>query len=165
MATDTDEDLWDDDEAENQTGKYLLFDLGNESYGIQIAYIIQIVELQKITEIPNMPDYVKGILTIRGQMVPVIDLKTKFGIHETKQGTRNCIIITSIGTNSFGLLVDNVSEVKTIPNEAISPPPQLKDMAIEQEYIYGLGKINDEVKILLDVEQLFTEQEIEKLEG
>ena len=119
------EDFLEDDEAEGDADKFLLFDLGEESYGIPISNIIQIVEMQPITHIPDMPNYVKGIINIRG--------------------------------------VDTVSEVRSIPKDDVAPAPQVKNLSINERYILGLAKVGDEVKILLDINKLFSEQDVQAI--
>lgn len=157
------EDFLDDDEMEGEADKFLLFDLGEEAYGIPISHIIQIVEMQPITRIPDMPDYVKGIINIRGQIIPTIDLRCRFHLPEKEADKKTCIVIISLGNNSMGLIVDTVSEVKSIPKDDISPAPQVKNASVREQYISGLAKVDDEVKILLDINKLFSEQDVQAI--
>lgn len=157
------EDFLDDGETESESGKFLLFDLGEEAYGIPISSIIQIVEMQPITHIPDMPDYVKGIINIRGQIIPTIDLRSRFRLPEKEPDKKTCIVIISLENGSMGLIVDTVSEVKSIPNDDISSAPQVKNLTVNERYILGLAKVDDEVKILLDINKLFSEQDVQAI--
>lgn len=157
------EDFLDDDEMEGEADKFLLFDLGEEAYGIQISHIIQIVEMQPITRIPDMPEYVKGIINIRGQIIPTIDLRSRFHLSEKEADKKTCIVIIALESNSMGLIVDTVSEVKSIPQDDISAAPQVKNLAVNEKYIMGLAKVDDEVKILLDINKLFSEQDVQSI--
>ncbi len=141
----------DDDEEDQRANKYMLFNIGEEVYGIGIQNITEIIELQKITEVPDMPDYIKGVINLRGKVIPVMDVRLRFGMKERPSDDRTCIIIVSIGSSQVGLLVDTVAEVQDIPKKNISPPPEFHSNSGHQHYISGLGKIGDEVRILLDV--------------
>ncbi len=153
----------DDDELDTYIDKYLLFHLGNEEYGIDIAQVTTIEELQKITEIPDMPEYVKGVINLRGKVIPVMDLRLKFGMEERVYDDRTCIIIVEIRDTTLGLIVDTVSEVHDINKDNIEPPPPFKSENDSEKYIAGLAKIGDEVKILLDAEKIIQDKERIKL--
>ncbi len=163
---DVEQDLFlEDDEDENsQINKYLLFNIGQEVYGINIGSVTEIIEMQKITEMPDMPDYIKGVINLRGRVIPVLDLRLRFGMEERDHDDRTCIIIVKIDEVSLGFIVDTVAEVHDIPGQDIEPPPMYRDGADKNRYIAGLGKIGDEVKILLDVNKILHEQEIHSLE-
>ena len=106
-------------ELGQQVGKYLLFKLGIEEYGIDIAQITAIEELQQITAIPDMPDFVKGVINLRGKVIPAVDLRLRFGLEEREYDDRTCIVIVSVDADSIGLIVDIVSEVHEIVHEDI----------------------------------------------
>ena len=152
--------LADDDENEDtQANKYLFFRLGKESYGIGIRFIIEIIELQHISEVPEMPRYVKGVINLRGKVIPIVDLRLRFEMEERPYDDRTCIIVTEIGGVLIGLVVDTVEEVMEIPEDHIDPPPRFKAVAGKDRYIYGMGKVGDGVKIILDVEKVVQDQE------
>lgn len=152
-----------DDEDDNQnSNKYLLFNLGNEIFGLKISSIIQIVEMQKITEVPDMPDYIRGVINQRGKVIPLMDLRVRFGMDERAYDDRNCIIIVSVHDTFVGLVVDTVAEVHDIDDASIDPSPGFKSDTLKERYISGLGKIGNEVKILLDVEKIITQDELEQ---
>jgi purine-binding chemotaxis protein CheW len=153
-----------DDDEDTLADKYLSFKLGMESYGIDIKNILEIVELQKIIEIPDMPDYIKGVMNLRGKVIPVMDLRKRFSLEDRIYDDRNCIIIVKISNVSVGMIVDNVDEVLEIPQENIEPPPRFKSKSGEnKKFINGLGKVGEDVKILLNVEKILYEKEIEEL--
>jgi purine-binding chemotaxis protein CheW len=163
MADEDTTQFLEDDELE-QENKYLLCKLDNEEYGINITNVQSIEELQKIIAVPDLPSYVKGVINLRGKVVPVIDLRLKFNMEEREYDDRTCIVITTIQDNHIGLIVDTVSEVHDIPQANIEPPPAFKKGSGEGRYIAGIGKIEDEVKILLDVSKLLHEEEMEQIQ-
>lgn len=152
-----------DEDDEGNENKYLLCKLGEEEYGINIASVQGIEELQKIVAVPDLPTYVKGVINLRGNIVPVVDLRLKFNMEERAYDDRTCIILTKIKDTEIGLIVDTVSEVKEISAEHIDPPPTFKGESSRSEYIFGLGKIGEEVKILLDASKLLEEHEVEQI--
>lgn len=161
MSNELDE-TWDDsDEEESQKNKYLLFKLGNEVYGVNILHVTDIIELQKITEVPDMPDYIRGVINLRGQVIPVMDLRLRFNMEFREYDDRTCIIIVNVDDNPLGFIVDTVSEVEDIPEKNIDPPPDFKGSETKERYIMGLGKVDNEVKILIDVNKLVRNEELE----
>ncbi|HKK64348.1 MAG TPA: chemotaxis protein CheW, partial [Clostridia bacterium] len=147
-------------EEEVQNSKYLMCNIGNEVFGIDITYVTDIIELQKITAIPDMPPYVKGVINLRGQVIPVIDLRLRFSMEEREYDDRNVITVVHIHNTSIGFLVDTATEVLDIPDDHIDPPPRFQENTEKEKYIAGLGKMNQEVKILLNVEKLLSGKEI-----
>lgn len=154
------------DEAEEEnkatSNMYLTFKLGSEDYGVGISYVTEIVGLQNITEIPDMPSYVKGVVNLRGQVIPVIDVRLRFHMQPKEYDARTCIVVINIAAIQIGLIVDTVNEVRTIDPSLISPPPRVA-AAESARYIKGLGKVGDQVKILLDARKLLMEQELETI--
>ena len=155
--------LLDDDDESSSVSKYLLFNLGEEEYGIDISKVTGIEELQKVTHIPDMPEYMKGVINLRGKVVPVIDLRLRFGMEEKEYDDRTCIIITHIKSFSIGLIVDTVTVVIDMDQGSIDPPPSFRSDSGKERYIYGLARIEDSVKILVDVEKIIHEDEISSL--
>ena len=153
---DKDDDLFivDDDDDNSQENKYLLFHTGDEMYGIGIMHVTDIIELQKITTVPDMPEYIKGVINLRGKVIPVMDLRLRFKMIPREYDDRTCIIIINVDIMSIGLIVDTVSEVRDILKKDIDPPPEFKTEYSAERYISGLGKIEGEVKILLDVHKI-----------
>jgi purine-binding chemotaxis protein CheW len=146
-------------QEDTMEGRFLIFNLAEEEYGIEIRNITEIVGIQKITDLPDMPPYVKGVINLRGRVMPVIDVRLRFNILERAYDERTCIIIVKINDVSMGLIVDSVAEVQNIVAENVEDAPKIGREANHQ-YIKGLGKIGKEVKILLDTQKLLFEEEI-----
>ncbi|MDF2539482.1 MAG: chemotaxis protein CheW [Herbinix sp.] len=148
-----------DREEDTQKGRFLTFSLGKESYGIEITYVTEIIGIQVITQIPELPDYIKGIINLRGKIIPVMDVRLRFKKEPRDYNDRTCIIVVDIKEVSIGIIVDNVSEVITITDQDITPPPQI-NKGMHNKYIKNIGKVGNEVKLLLDCDKLFTEDEL-----
>ncbi len=140
-------------------GKYLTFALANEEYGLEILKVREIFGYMDITAVPQTPAHVKGVINLRGQVIPVIDLRAKFGMETTEVTEETCIIVvetTRDGRNiSTGIVVDHVSEVLDIAGEDIEATPQFGS-SVNTDFILGMGKIGDSVKILLDIDKVLT---------
>ena len=158
-AFDLDDDLFDDEDT--QKDKYLTFRIGSEDYGIAIANVTEIIGIQSITEIPEMPDYIKGVINLRGKVFPVMDVRIRFKLPTREYDERTCIVVVEIDGTSVGLVVDMVNEVTDIPEEQVEPPP--KSNRKGGNYIQGIGKIDKEVKILLDINKILYEEELETI--
>lgn len=141
---------------------YLTFRLGNEDYGIEIRYVIEIVGMQKITGVPDMPNFVKGVVNLRGQVIPVLDMRIRFHMESRDYDERTCIVVVNINGTPVGLVVDTVNEVRNIDDEQISPPPKSAG-ANSAQYIQGMGKVNEEVIILLEGQRLLNDHELDVL--
>ncbi|MDD5016660.1 MAG: chemotaxis protein CheW [Eubacteriales bacterium] len=146
-----------------QHGRYLTFNLGDEIYGIEIEYVTEIIGRQPITKIPEVADYIKGIINLRGKIIPVIDMRLKFKKEPIDYNDRTCTIVIDTQELIIGLIVDKVSEVISIEDEDVVPPPNQKT-GICNKYIRGIGKIGGEVKLLLDCIKLFDEKEAREIE-
>ena len=149
---DEDDDLYDEEE-DTQKDKFLTFHLAGEDYGIEIAHVTEIIGIQKITEVPDMPDFVKGVINLRGKVIPVMDVRRRFNLEARDYDDRTCIIVVDIRGTAVGLVVDKVNEVADIPADQVEPPP-MTNQASASRFIQGLGKIGDEVKILLTIDRL-----------
>lgn len=145
-----------------QKDKYLTFHLGEEEYGLDIAFVTEIVGIQKITAVPDMPDFVRGVINLRGQVIPVMDVRMRFHMPPREYDERTCVIVVNVSDRMIGLVVDMVNEVADIPDSCISPPPSMGS-GKGSRFIQGMGKINDDVKILLNVSMLLGEEELEAL--
>lgn len=148
-------------EEDTQKGKFLTFTVGNEVYGLEIYHVREIIGIQPITEVPELPEYVKGIINLRGKIIPVMDVRLRFKKPFREYNDRTCVIVVEIQEVSVGLVVDSVSEVLQIAEENIVPPPEVK--AAQNRYIRGIGKTGNEVKLLLDCERLLNEVEVSSL--
>lgn len=159
----SDEDVLYDEEENTDENQYLLSKLDREEYGINIVDVQSIEELQSIVAVPDMPSYVKGVINLRGQVIPVIDMRLKLKMSEKDYDDRTCIVIVKIDEANVGLIVDTVSEVINIPENSIDPAPSFKETEHANKYISGIGKIGDEVKILLDVSKLLQDRELQEI--
>lgn len=144
---------------DTQKGKFLTFSIENEYYGIEIKYVTEIIGVQVITEVPELPSYIKGIINLRGKIIPVIDIRLRFKKTEKDYNDRTCIIVIDINEISVGLIVDNVCEVLTISDDDIVPPPNMKT-GFNSKYIKGIGKVGNEVKLLLDCNKLLNDKDL-----
>lgn len=140
-------------------GKYLTFWTDGQLYGIPIINVVQIVQMQEITSIPESPSYMVGIINLRGSIVPVIDVRLRFGKTSEAYSERTCIIVANIGQLTIGFIVDGVDEVTDIADEEISPPPSISHSAVNT-FLTGIGKTQKKVTLLLDVEKLLSGDEI-----
>ena len=151
----------------NREGKYLTFSLDSEEYGIGILKIREIIGMLPITSVPQTPAFVKGVINLRGKVIPVADLRLRFGMEENQYSERTCIIVVEIDGQidivQIGIVVDSVSEVLNIKAEEIEDTPTF-GTKVDTDYILAMAKKEGSVKILLDIDQVLSEQEIAKLE-
>lgn len=156
-----DEFLTDEDDNEDtQANKYLFFKIGKESYGIGIRHVIEIIELQTISLVPDMPRYVKGVINLRGKVIPIVDLRLRFDMEERAYDNRTCIIVTEVDHILVGCLVDTVEEVMEILEKHIEPPPRFKTISGRDQYISGMGKVGEAIKILIDAEKIVRDENL-----
>ena len=150
-----------DDETDNESeDKHLLFRLGDEEYGVPIDRVQSIEELQKIVAVPDMPHYVRGVINLRGTVIPVVDLRLRFGMQDREYDDRTCIIIIEAQSRVVGFIVDTVSEVHQIPAKNIQPAPEFKTGEGTEQFVTGLGTVEGEVKILLEIDRLMRPEEV-----
>jgi len=142
-------------------GKYLTFMLDQECYGMEISFITDIIQMQPIATLPEVKRYVKGIINLRGEIIPVMDVRLRFGKPEIAYTERTCVIVARTGTLCVGLIVDSVCEVIQIPDESISMPPRINGSS--NRFIKSIGKVGQEIKLLLDFEKLVADDEIEEV--
>lgn len=149
-------------------GKYLTFELGSEIYGIEILKVQEIIGIMSITNVPKTPDYVRGVINLRGKVIPVVELRRKFRMTTVEDTERTCIIVVQVkgadGPITMGILVDEVSEVVDIVAGQIEPAPTFGS-SVNTAFILAMGKIGARVVIMLDVDKVLTIEEIETLES
>jgi len=153
--------------AGGREGKYLTFSLAKEEYGIGILKVKEIIGLMPVTSVPQAPHFVKGVVNLRGKVIPVTDLRLKFGLPEEEATDKTCIIVVEIGDGEkrvqMGVVVDSVSEVLNVKAGEIQDTPSF-GTAVETDFILGMAKVEGGVKILLDIDRVFGEKEIGFLE-
>lgn len=154
--------------VENKEGKYLSFSLGAEEFGLEILKVREIIGYIEVTAVPQTPHHVRGVVNLRGQVIPVVDLRAKFGMETAEVTEQSCIIVVEIAqdnrTYSTGIVVDRVQEVLDIAGADIEEPPQF-GAAVDTEFILGMGKVGDTVKILLDIDRVLGGPELDLLSG
>ena len=154
--------------VQNLEGKYLTFALGKEEYGIGILKVREIIGLMEITAVPHTPAYIKGVINLRGRVIPVLDLRLKFDMPSEEYTERTCIIVVEVQGESaavqVGMLVDSVSEVLNVVDQEIEPPPAFGG-STETAFILGMAKVKGEVKILLDADRVIGTAELAHFES
>jgi len=140
--------------------KYLTFVLGHEEYGLEILKVREIISVMEITQVPHVPPYIKGVINLRGKVIPVMDLRLKFGMEPLEYNRETCIIVINMGGVVLGIVVDTVAEVLDIHETDIDPPPSF-GTAVRTDFILGMGKVKGKVKILLDIEKVLSAEEME----
>lgn len=153
--------------AQEHAGKYLTFKLGREVYGLQILKVQEIIGMMNVTHVPRTPEYIRGVINLRGKVIPVVILRRKFGMAASEDTDRTCIIVVQVACNgqhvTMGLIVDEVSEVVDVAGAQIEPAPTM-GAAVDTAYILGMGKIGDNVVILLDVDKVLATEELAMLQ-
>jgi len=152
-------------EQNNQQDKYVTFKSGNEFFGLKIEYVREIIVFQEITQIPESEDYIKGLINLRGKIIPVIDVRIRFRQEPIEYNDRTCIIVINVKDTVVGLIVEKIAEVVEIKNENILSTPTVgNDEKCQNKYVYGVGKVGDGVKLLLDPELLLKDDDLAMLE-
>ena len=149
---------------DTEKGKYMTFKNLGEYYGISLKYVVEIVGIQKITAIPEVEGYIKGLINLRGKIIPVIDVRVRFKQEPFEYNDRTCIIIIRVNDVLVGLIVETIAEVVEIEDAQIVPPPTLNPKNVKNQYVYGLGKVGDSVKMLLDPQKLIQDEELNYLD-
>jgi len=152
-------------------GKYLTFQLGKEAYGIGIMKVQEIVGVMPVTRMPKLPHFVRGLVNLRGKVIPVFDLRLKFGLEKKEDTDRTCIIVVRLSLDgsrpgaaevTLGVIVDEVSEVVNVPAEAIEPPPAFGS-SVDVSFLLGVGKLGNKVVMLLDADRILPREELQSV--
>ncbi len=148
----------------SESGQYLTFKLQDEVFAVDISQVREVLELDKVTKVPQTPEMMRGVINLRGAVVPVIDMRLKFGMGETEKTVDTCIIIVEIAiddeTTLIGALADSVQEVMDLEEDQIEPPPKI-GTRLNTDLIKGMGKRGEEFIIILDIEKIFTLEELD----
>lgn len=156
------EDAKNDD---SQKGMFMTFQTGKEYFGISISYVNEIIGMQEITAIPEVDDYIMGLINLRGKIIPVIDVRVRFKMEPKEYTDRTCIIVIDVKSMLIGLIVEKIAEVNTIKDDDILPPPSFGQKGQEHnKYVYGLARTGESMKLLLDPEKLIKDDDLEALE-
>jgi purine-binding chemotaxis protein CheW len=151
-----------DAEEDTLKGRFLTFQIGKEVYGIEIKYVTEIIGIQATTEMPEMPEYIKGIINLRGKIIPIMDIRLRFRKEPKEYDDRTCIIVVDYNTIPMGFVVDSVAEVLSIADQNISEMPSF-NVGAGNGFVKNIGKIGSDVVLLLDYEKLITSDEIESI--
>ena len=146
-----------------QLNEFLTFTLGEEEYGVEILRVQEIRGYEAVTHIANAPDFIKGVINLRGVIVPIVDMRIKFGMSRVEYDQFTVVIILNVAGRVVGMVVDGVSDVITLGNEQIRPAPELVN-GLGSKYIIGLGTVDDRMLILMDIEKLMTSAEMALIE-
>ncbi len=147
-----------DSGSQEEKQKFLTFKLADEEYGVEILKVREINGVMNITAVPRVPAYMKGVINLRGKVIPVVDLRLKFGLDEIEHTEQTCIIVVNVG-QEIGIIVDTVSEVLDISRIDIEPAPAMGG-SVDTSFILGMGKVGEAVKILLDIDKVLTTNEL-----
>lgn len=155
-------------QTDNRSGKYLVFELNSEECCIQVLKVREIMGVQDITAVPQTPNYVRGVINLRGKVIPVVDLRLKFGLPEVEYTQRTCIIVVQVEKDGskmmMGIVVDSVAEVLNITTADIEDTPNF-GQGVATPYLLGMAKVKGKVKLLLDIDEVMTSQELHGLDG
>lgn len=148
-------DFLEEDFEDTQKDKYLTFSIGDDIYGLDISYVLEIIGVQEITQVPGQQPFIRGVINLRGKIIPAMDIRLRFGKEPRAYDDRTCVVVLDIQELTVGIIVDTVVEVLSIPEEFISEPPQFENKS-GSNFVCGIGKLGEAVKLLLDVQQLVT---------
>lgn len=147
-------------------GKYLTFQLGDEEYGVEILKVQEIIRMQEITRVPRAPGFVRGVINLRGKVIPVISLREKFRMEAVEDTVKTCIVVVQVAKEDseviMGVIIDGVREVLDISAENIEDTPSFGS-SIDTDFIRGMGKVGDRVKMLLDIDRVLSGSELENI--
>lgn len=159
-------DLCDVDQVAAKAGKYLTFKLGAEEFGLEILKVQEIIKMMDITKIPRTPEFVRGVINLRGKVISVVDLRAKFGLEAVATTDKTCVIVVQVkrtaGMLVMGIIVDEVSEVLDVAGGQIEPPPAF-GARVDTDFILGMGKVGKKVIMLLDVDKVLSSDEVEQV--
>ncbi len=141
-------------------GKFLTFFLGDEAYGLEILKVHEIIGMLPITRVPRTPTFIRGVINLRGKVIPVVDLRSKFSLPTVDDTEQTCVIVVEVGDVEMGIVVDRVSEVLTIASSEIDPAPSF-GVAVNTDFILGIGKTGNKVTMLLDIRRVLSGRDVE----
>ena len=152
-----------EEQEDMQKNRYMAFSLDGENFAIEIRFVDEIIMMQSIAQLPEVPDYIRGVINLRGKIVPVVDMRVKFMKKQVPYTDRTCIVIVTNQGITVGLIVDGVNEVRTILDEDIAPPPDKRTGAFKR-YLLGIAKAEGQILLLLDCDRIFKADETETIE-
>jgi purine-binding chemotaxis protein CheW len=150
------------EQASGPHRQLVVFDLDDEYYGLEISAVREIIRLQEITRIPNTPDFVEGVINLRGKVIPVVDLRTRFGMENVERDDDSRVVVVDVNGSEIGMIVDAVTEVSRIPESSIEPPTSVISTD-DSEYLAGIAKAGEQMVLLLDIAGLISAEHLEAL--
>jgi len=141
---------------ETMKDQYLTFEIDGEDYGVEIAFVKEIIKMKKVTTVPEMPNFIEGLINLRGELIGVLDVRKRFGLPEVEHDEETCIIVMVYGEYTLGMIIDRVLETVTIDNNMISPPPSAK-LNYANQFIRNIGTVGAKVKLLIDIERFLSQ--------
>lgn len=157
-------DMKDEENEDIRQGKYMTFQVGQEVFGIELRYVNEIIQMQPVTPIPEVEHYIKGLINLRGKIIPVIDVADRFGKEAFIYNDRTCVIVIEVKGIEVGLIIENIAEVVSIEGDDILPPPTVGHGAMQEKFVHGIGKVGEAVKLLLDPEKLLSDDALDFLD-
>jgi purine-binding chemotaxis protein CheW len=154
-------DLEMEDQEDIRQGKYMTFAVGEEVFGIELKYVNEIIQMQTIAAIPEVEHYIKGLINLRGKIIPVIDVADRFGKEPFEYDDRTCIIVVEVQNVEVGLIIETIAEVVSIEEKDILPPPNLPKSSAQDKFVRGIGKVGNSVKLLLDPVKLLSDEALD----
>ena len=155
--------LVDDSQSESDLLQLVIFQLGGEEFGVEIMQVQEIIRMPEITRIPQSPEYVEGVINLRGKIIVVINLDSRFALNSKELDDDSRIIIVEVGDNVIGIIVDSVSEVLRLSTSNVEPAPEIISTKIKADYLKGVGKLDDRLLILLDLEKVLSDEELSQV--
>ena len=157
--------LLDNAQASDDLLQLVVFQLGGEEFGVEIMQVQEIIRMPDITRIPQSPDYVEGVINLRGKIIVVVNLDTKFDLHSKELDDDSRIVIVEVSNNVIGMIVDSVSEVMRLSASNVEPAPDIISTKVKADYLKGVGKLDERLLILLDLERVLNEDEMAQVES
>lgn len=155
--------LLEKDMSVEESKQYVTFKLNDEEYAIDALKVQEIVELGSVTRVPKLPEFFKGVINLRGTIIPVIDLKARFGMKQDISVKHPCVVVVEFSGGVMGLIVDSVSDVMAIGEKGISDPPEFGS-GVKTDFLRGMGRVDERLVLILDMERVFTEKELTTLQ-
>lgn len=148
-------------EEDVRQGKFMTFRVGSDVFGIELKYVNEIIQMQPVAPIPEVEHYIKGLINLRGKIIPVIDVADRFGKEPFLYNDRTCIIVIEVKNVEVGLIIETIAEVVSIEEEDILPPPNVSKASVQGKFVRGIGKVGDTVKLLLDPVKLLSDDSLD----
>ena len=150
-----------EEQEDIRQGKYMTFKVGKEVFGVELKYVNEIIQMQTIAPIPDVEHFIKGLINLRGKIIPVIDVADRFGKEPFEYNDRTCIIVIEVSGIEVGIIIENIAEVVSIDEGDILPPPNIPNSDSQEKFVKGIGKIGEDVKLLLDPIKLLSDDALD----